>query len=344
MHFLFTACVFGDPHTVTLDGHMYTFNGKGEFILIETIDNRFTLQGRMVEATDTNQAVVPATVFSAIVGNEEYSDTVQFELSSTNQLNALVNGELIDFEGLSEQEFNNVTINDLGNNTLTATYSSGAYLNVREENGILSIVIVSLPTSFQGTTRGLMGSFNGDTSDDLVPRNSTEPLPLNSSLQLIHESFGVTCKLFSLRTYWNYFWINWNIYSWISTFLKFIIFHVGIIDDPAESLFSYGPGEGWATFYDPHFVPFYEPEFADANMQMQALEACGGDSFCLFDIAATGRMEVGLSTLVASQELEEIIEVSRPGKFNVQEVTLLKSMVRISCSCVFKKVWSLQWT
>ena len=201
MHFLFTACVFGDPHTVTLDGHMYTFNGKGEFILIETIDNRFTLQGRMVEATDTNQAVVPATVFSAIVGKEAYSDTVQFELSSTNQLNALVSGELIDFEGLSEQEFNNVTINDLGNNTLTATYSSGAYLNVREENGILSIVIVSLPTSFQGTTRGLMGSFNGDTSDDLVPRNSTEPLPLNSSLQLIHESFGVTCKLFSLRTY-----------------------------------------------------------------------------------------------------------------------------------------------
>ena len=63
--------------------------------------------------------------------------------------------------------------------------------------------------------------------------------------------------------------------------------------------------------------------FADSNMQMQAIEACGGDSFCLFDIAATGRMEVGLSTLAASQELEEIIEVSRPGRFNVQEVTFL---------------------
>ena len=183
---------------------MYTFNGKGEFVLIETIDNRFTLQGRMVEATDTNQAVVPATVFSAIAGKEEYSDTVQFELNNTSQLIALVNGELIDFEGLSEQEFNNVTISDLVNNTFTATYSSGAYLNVREENGILSIVIVSLPRSFQGTTRGLMGSFNGDTSDDLVPRNSTEPVPLNSSLQTIHESFGVTCKLFFLHTYWNF--------------------------------------------------------------------------------------------------------------------------------------------
>ena len=73
-----------------------------------------------------------------------------------------------------------MSINDLGNNTFTATYSSGAYLNVREENGILSVVIVSLPRSFQGTTRGLMGSFNGDTSNDLVPRNNTEPVPLNS--------------------------------------------------------------------------------------------------------------------------------------------------------------------
>ena len=103
----------------------------------------------------------------------------------------------------------------------------------------------------------------------------------------------------------------------------FIIFHVGIIDDPAESLFSYGPGEEWRTFYDPDFVPFYEPVFADSNMQMQAIEACGGDSFCLFDIAATGRMEVGLSTLAASQELEEIIEVSQPGRFNEQDVTFL---------------------
>ena len=70
-------------------------------------------------------------------------------------------------------------------------------------------------------------------------------------------------------------------------------------------------------------------------MQMQAFEACGGDSFCLFDIAATGRMEVGLSTLAASQELEEI---SRPGKFNIQKVTLLKSMVNISVVFSMKNI------
>ena len=192
---LFIACVFGDPHTVTLDGHMYTFNGKGEFTLIETADNRFTLQGRMVEATDMAQNTVPATVFSAIAGREDNSDTVQFELSDANQLNTLVNGEVVDFEGLPEQNFNNVTVADLGSNTFSATFLSGAYMDVKVQNGILSIVIVSLPTCFRGTTRGLMGSFNGDTSDDLIPKDSTQPIPLNSSLETIHESFGITCRL-----------------------------------------------------------------------------------------------------------------------------------------------------
>ena len=34
---------------MTLDLHKYTFNGKGEFVLIETNDESFTLQGRMIE-------------------------------------------------------------------------------------------------------------------------------------------------------------------------------------------------------------------------------------------------------------------------------------------------------
>ena len=57
----------------------------------------------------------------------------------------------------------------------------------------------------------------------------------------------------------------------------------------------------------------YEPQFTDANLQMEALEVCGDDSFCLFDVAVTERMEVGLSTLAASQELAEIVQVSLPG-------------------------------
>ena len=41
---------------------------------------------------------------------------------------------------------------------------------------------------------GLLGTFNGDTSDDLKPKSEDEPIPLTSILQEIHELFGLTCE------------------------------------------------------------------------------------------------------------------------------------------------------
>ena len=89
----------------------------------------------------------------------------------------------------------------------------------------------------------------------------------------------------------------------------------GIIDSPANSLFTYQPGESWATYYDPYFVPTYLAEFFDPDLAAQANELCGNDPFCLFDIAATGRVDIGLSTLQGSQEFEEIEEISLPGSY-----------------------------
>ena len=53
--------------------------------------------------------------------------------------------------------------------------------------------------------------------------------------------------------------------------------------------------------------------FDSPNLEDQASELCGGDTFCLYDIAATGRVEIGLSTLQGSQEFESILELSIPG-------------------------------
>ena len=147
----------------------------------------------MVAAEGDTGASVAATVFSAIVGKQDYSDAVQLELSRRG-IDALVNGERVDFEAVSSQDFNNVTVVDLGNNTIAALFSCGAYVEAKEENGIISVLLVGLSGTFSGETRGLMGNFNGDTSDDLVPKNSTAALPTDSSLQEIHENFGVTCK------------------------------------------------------------------------------------------------------------------------------------------------------
>ena len=188
--------MYGDPHIVTLDGLKYTFNGKGEFTLIETDGDFFSLQGRMVEAEGADGENADATVFSALVAAQSDSDTVQFALSRRG-IDTRVNGQLVDFSDLDEQPFANVTLSDRGNDSYSATFSSGAYIEVRRENDIISTVLVSLPTSFQGTTKGLMGLYNGDTSDDLAPRSGDgvgQPISTDVSLEEVHEQFGITCK------------------------------------------------------------------------------------------------------------------------------------------------------
>ena len=157
----------------------------------------FTLQGRMVVANGPNGDEANATVFSAIVAREKYSDTVQFELDQSG-ITARINGEIVDISESANQPFNNVTLSDEGNNSYSAVFSLGVYLEIRRENDIISTVLISVPTSFQGKTRGLMGSFNGDTTDDLAPRSGDcigQPIPSNASLQDIHELFGITCEL-----------------------------------------------------------------------------------------------------------------------------------------------------
>ena len=138
-----------------------------------------------------------ASVFTAIVAKTYDSSTVQFEIKvkySVPSLVCLVNREEIDFSEIKSHEFDGVTVYETDNNTFGATFTNGAYLQAQEQNGFISLITVGLPKSFYNRTRGLMGIFNGDMDDDMTPRGGTDPLPLDSTLQTIHESFGITCK------------------------------------------------------------------------------------------------------------------------------------------------------
>ena len=189
--------MFGDPHLVTLDGHKYTFNGKGEYIIVETRDNSFTLQARMEEALDKDGSPAGATIFTAVVAKEEDSVAVQIQLLES-QLVAVVNGEIYRSES---EVFGNVAIQWKEPNIYSVQFSSGAYIEVsknEDSNGqpFISTLIVSLPRTFKRKTGGLMGSFNDDQSDDLKPRHSDDPISLNSSMETIHNDFGITCELY----------------------------------------------------------------------------------------------------------------------------------------------------
>lgn len=180
-----------------MDGHKYTFNGKGEFILIQTSNNNFALQGRMEQIVDPDGSLSPGTVFTAIVAKQISSNTsVQFEVNEgKDSLNVLVDGQKEDFEGVTIIEFENVILLDKGNNTVQALFSSGANVEISVLNGIINVMLVALPSSMKQTTSGLMGSFNDIISDDLQPRNGGGALLLDDTLENIHNKFGITCEI-----------------------------------------------------------------------------------------------------------------------------------------------------
>ena len=57
---------------LTLDGLEYTFNGLGEYTMVDvhTSDVNFTLQGRTGKALNDNGTAINATVFTAFAASE----------------------------------------------------------------------------------------------------------------------------------------------------------------------------------------------------------------------------------------------------------------------------------
>ena len=83
--FVGAAWFYGDPHIRTIDGFQYTFNGLGEYTLVETTLGNFVLQGRTALALDATGTTTKATVFSAFAAKEVDSDTVHVEMTATGK-------------------------------------------------------------------------------------------------------------------------------------------------------------------------------------------------------------------------------------------------------------------
>lgn len=86
-----------------------------------------------------------------------------------------------------------VVVIDRGNETVVAEFSGGFNIEIRVDNGIVSVMLVSLPSQYRSLTAGLMGNYNGDDNDDLIPRSSTASISADSSMEQIFE-FGSTCN------------------------------------------------------------------------------------------------------------------------------------------------------
>lgn len=89
----------------------------------------------------------------------------------------------------------NLSIAKPGENCLEVSFPSTASVTFCERKGMLSFVVTP-SDDYQNNTRGLLGTWNGDPSDDFTLPDGTVLSPSSTS-RTIHFGFGVKCEYIS---------------------------------------------------------------------------------------------------------------------------------------------------
>lgn len=97
--------VYGDPHFVTFDDVEFTFNGKGEFVLVKSKkqNDNFEVQGRFEQMDQNAYGEVRATQLTAVVARGNRSATVEvrsrpFDARWRYRLDVIVDKRLLYFD------------------------------------------------------------------------------------------------------------------------------------------------------------------------------------------------------------------------------------------------------
>ncbi|XP_067850812.1 mucin-like protein [Heptranchias perlo] len=261
---------FGDPHVVTLDSVKYTFNGLGEYILLNVRDDNdtltFSLQGRTLRAGENRTS--QATSFVALAAQGSSGTKVQWNLNDDDEISLMVDGNIVNVTENSTY-INQVTVQKTSNNETVATFEGGTSITVSGTKGALTFT-TSLDNSLKNKTDGLLGVWNDDKTDDFKAANGTyldfDGTNLPNESQIFFD-FGVT---------------------WKTT--------------ENNSVFTYNmpSGETWYTYNNNSFVPKFYDELLQTTEKEKidkANETCQGNDDCIFDVLSTDDLSFGTATL-----------------------------------------------
>ncbi|XP_034836554.1 protein mesh isoform X1 [Maniola hyperantus] len=196
------AGIFGDPHFVTFDGLQYTFNGKGEYVLVrvDRPEIKLDVQGRFEQTPRNRFGAVNATVLTSVVAASNNSIPIEVRLRPQHaqwryRLDVFADNKRIYFDrsSLRVQYFPGVTVYMpmyvLNQSEIVIMFPSGAGVEVIENRGFMS-ARVYLPWTYMNQTRGLFGNWSLDVNDDFVrPDGSLTSIDVNN-FQSAHRDFA----------------------------------------------------------------------------------------------------------------------------------------------------------
>ena len=185
-----------------MDGKQYTFNGLGEYILLDANDGDFVIQVQTKQAVNRNGDAIKATVISVIAMKQKDKPTIQAQLDDIDGIEVLVESNTsddgfreLDLEFAPSRLFDGGRVNTDGELSRVFTFKNGMVVITKAANDILSFQL-SIPEIFFNKTKGLLGVWNGNSKDDFLRPDGTRiSTDLNESI--IFEEFGEKCMYLS---------------------------------------------------------------------------------------------------------------------------------------------------
>ncbi|XP_028415602.1 sushi domain-containing protein 2-like isoform X2 [Dendronephthya gigantea] len=269
----------GDPHFSTFDGTLYTFNGHGEYILLKVNNGKdLEFQGRMVPIHDDTGRKTRATALTAFVVKSAQSDITQVEFNSRRTIDVFINRERVVFDEQTRLDFTGVFIVKQNQAKFGIYMNSGVSIDVSAIEDFLTYEI-SVPVRFKGKTTGLLGFWDDNKDREfLLPNGSF--IGTNSSFRKLHTEFGQ----------------------------KWIV-------ERNMTLFKYHPGKSYNSFSNKNFIPAFLDEtgslFSNLTLEQEARRICEGNEECLFDIAITGKKDIGEATLQSLIKIKKKKKLSK---------------------------------
>lgn len=296
------AGVYGDPHIMTFDGLEYTFNGKGEFVLVKSnvVAQRLEVQGRFEQMPINEYGEVKATQLTSVVARGNSSTTIEVRIRPPYarwryRLDVFADGRRVFFDrpSLKFQHFPGVTVYTptyiLNQSEVIIMFNSGAGVEVVESLGFLS-ARVYLPWNFINKTRGLFGNWSFDMIDDFV-------LPDGSQIT-------VQTNVNDASRIYNDFGLKW------------------MVDDTDDSrkgrsLFLKEYGRTSATYNNASFLPEFKMDPASiltgnkSSLLPKVYDFCSKKGYhCLYDYAMTLNRDVAFYTTMYRSALTSLKETT----------------------------------
>ncbi|XP_054014775.1 protein mesh isoform X2 [Hylaeus anthracinus] len=202
------ATVFGDPHIITFDNLEYTFNGKGEFVLVRVNNekDKLDVQARFEQMPNNLYGEVRATQLTSIAARGNNSIPIEVRLRPKHaqwryRLDVFADNRRVYFDrpSIKFQHFPGVVVYTptyiLNQSEVIIMFDTGAGVEVVENEGFMT-ARVYLPWTYLNKTTGLFGKWNVDIADDLLTPDGQPVTTTNlNHFEAVHRDFAIKWML-----------------------------------------------------------------------------------------------------------------------------------------------------